>query len=325
MDDKKFQLDRDKLAPAGIEGYLVFVDVFREEKRSDDERLTDTRLREFDVLCSLAKSIRFNEEIKASISEKDGESFFVLPKDTENMKVSTGSEEYLFLKNEDNEIGRISLTCMAGSWREAVNRFFTGIAPFLDFLSYRANIPVTYEAAYCRDKQNHISIISYRTPYPNVRINSHAKDINLELLPVYSLYREAKNSLSSYYRFLCYYKIMEGIYRHLRPRLIKRAKQSKIQISMQKELVPAHPELYFYQNSFVGKSIKSLFDNEFTSEYRDVVAHFFLDKGVLLNPSHYNTSNKFIDIILVSELCARELIKNQEDYLLQYYQAGGIY
>ncbi len=320
LNSSKFQIDRDRLAPAGIEGYLVLLDKSNGDKRTDEERMRDQSAREFEVKCALRKSFTFPEEIQCSIPEGYGDSYLLMPQEEDEAHVKTPYGEYNFSKNEKNEISMISLICPACSWQESLDKFFSGITPILDLLSYSANTPVIIEKVYCRDNKNDLSVVNYRTPYSGALVNAHAGKINVNMLPLYSLYREAKNSFSNYYKFLCYYKIIEGVFHKLRPLLMIEARKQNIKIVPRKELVPSHPELNYFQRSYVGMPIKVLFDKEFTPEYRNAVAHFYLDNGTLLNPSDYYSTVKFKDIILLSELCAREVINIQSDYYVQFSQ-----
>lgn len=325
MKKSSLKIERERIGPSGIEEYLVAVDKLRGDKRTDEEQLRDKEEREFEIKCALGKNFLISDEIQCSIPEGYGESYLLMPKDEEESIIHTHQGKYHVLKNTNNEISLISLACSAHSWQEAFNKFFLGITPFLDFLSYQADIPIVIQKIYCRDKKNNLSVVSYRAPYPKVILKPHAKELREEFFPLYSLYREAKNSFSNYYRFLCYYKIIEGIFRYMRPSLMSKARKQGIKIVTRKELVPSHPELVFFQKKYVGKPIKTLFDNKFTPEYRNTVVHFTLKSSAILNPSGYYSIVKFADIILLSDLCAREVLKTQHDYHIQFEKGGGKY
>jgi len=321
----RYPIKREKLGLAGTENYMLILDVLQSDTRSNEERIKDSSKREFEVRCSLARNIVFNETIECSIPEDRGDSFIHFPSNMKTAEISTSLGVYYLSKNAANEISTITLTCFAHSWEEAFDTFLSGITPFLDHLSYQANSPISIDKISCRDKKNDLSIINFRTPYANVTVNPYEMGLRIELFPIYSLYREAKNSTSNYYKFLCYYKILEGIYNHLRPSLMKKARLQQIVISTHKEIVPSHPDLRDFYKIYIGEPIKELFDILLTPEYRHAVSHFRLYDGTLLNPSDYYWSRKFSDVILVSELCAHEVIKNQENYYKQFYQAGGVY
>jgi len=70
------------------------------------------------------------------------------------------------------------------------------------------------------------------------------------------MYREAKNASSDFYRFLCYYKILEGLLGPMRADVYKRAATKGLEIRAPKQLVPAGSELPGALRSYAGKPIK---------------------------------------------------------------------
>ena len=123
--------------------------------------------------------------------------------------------------------------------------------------------------------------------------------------------------------FLCYYKILEGIYCRIRPDPYRRAKSQGITINAEREAVPDHLELRQYQPGHVGSPVKDFFDTDLRSQYRDAVAIFALDSGLLLNPSAREVRAQYADIILPAELACRVVVDQQQALLDQYYAAGG--
>jgi hypothetical protein len=143
------------------------------------------------------------------------------------------------------------------------------------------------------------------------------------LFPAYGLYREALSNNSNYYRFLCFFKIMEGIIKSIRPQLFRLAGEQGITITKQKDLVPEDAELQRFQPEYIRRRIHELYNGEFQSEYRHCVAHFALDDGRVTNPSSQRERSRFANIVYLAQLCARELIRNQEGYFAQFFRAGG--
>ena len=147
--------------------------------------------------------------------------------------------------------------------QEAKAKFHKVVTPFIDHLSYKANCPIHIPLISSEDVKNRCIMINYTSPYPIAKLNPHESHLDTKMIPIYALYREAKNSDSCYYKFLCYYKILrEGIYKHLRPDLYKLARERNIEIQKQKELVPDHPELKkFIPSSLVNQLNRFLIMN----------------------------------------------------------------
>ncbi len=143
----------------------------------------------------------------------------------------------------------------------------------------------------------------------------------VELLPVYALYREAKNATSHFYRFLCYYKILEGIYSTLRAPLFETARKRGISILAEKEVIPEHRELRMFQPAVIGRPIKDYVDRDL-QEVRNSVAHYILDSGTFMSPSDPDAIAQVANVILPAELCCRVVIGNHEKYLQQLETAA---
>jgi hypothetical protein len=315
---KDASLDLKDLAPPGVKGEFVILYVTAEEKQKDLDIFKDNRLRKFVVKAQLSKnSYIVTKSLKASVSEKDGGSFLVVPSHVQYSKVQTADGEFIFMQNDSNELSCIKFICMACSSNEARSKFHKVVMPFIDHISYKANCPIHIPLISCEDVGNLCLRINYTSPYPMVNLNPHESQIIENMIPIYALFREAKNTDSSYYKFLCFYKILEGIYKHLRPALFKLAREKDINIQSQKEIVPDHPELKKFNPEYIGKPIKTLFDNELRKQYRDAIAHFLLDGGSVLNVSSFEINSRFANILLIVELCCRTVIDIQENYYQQ--------
>lgn len=323
MSNSEHFIDREKLGPPGFPGVFIMLDIRDGDTRSDESRLKDNSERDFEITCSISKHHKFSDDISASVDKGSGGSFFLSPENVEEVRIVADGETFTFQKNQNNELSAISYKCVTKNLNEARSKFLTKITPFLDHLCYVANTPLDIDKIYSMDKKNNSMAINFFTPYPSLIMNTQQGALFREMIPVYALYREAKNSLSSYYRFLCYYKILEGIYKYLRPKLMKKAATQNIKIATTKEIVQQHDELQRFHNKYIGKPVKDLFDNELRTEFRDTVAHFMLNDDAILNVSDYYTDARFSNILLVAELCCREVIDRQNDYYKQFYTQDG--
>jgi len=238
------KLKLESLAPPGIKGELVFLYLTKDEKKENDqEKFKDISSRQFIVKAQLSKnSYIYEESLQASVNEMNGNSFLKVPEYVLYSKVKTAEGEFNCLQNDVNELSGIEFHCIACSLQEAKSKFHKVVTPFIDHLSYQANCPIHIPLISSEDLKNRCIMINYTSPYPIAKLNPHESHLDTKMLPIYALYREAKNSDSCYYKFLCYYKILEGIYNHLRPEMYKKAREKNIEIQSQKEAVPDHPE-----------------------------------------------------------------------------------
>lgn len=150
----------------------------------------------------------------------------------------------------------------------------------------------------------------------------HISSLSLEMAPVYAMYREAKNSHSDFYKFLCYYKILEGLLGPLRANLFARAQRSAVALPKPKDAVPASPDIPARFRDYVGRSVKAFVDSVMTPEFRNAVAHFATDDGAILNMSAPTHIDKYADILLISELCVRTVVASHTTLLAHLANTG---
>lgn len=314
--NKKYNIsiEKKKLPPPGILDYIVQVPTFENDSRTDEERLQDKEERKFKIKAILTKEIQFSGTADLDIDETKGASFFKVPEEALKLKIYNKYGIFLGAKNIANEISAFLGEVNSTNWNNAVKLFIEAVSPMLDYFSFIANCPILISKVYCNDTKNNIEFISYTVPYSEVTISPHIDSLPEELIPIFALYREAKNNHSPFYRFLCYYKILEGVLKNIRPKLFKKLKSQSIQFIRLEESVPKHKEIEVELQKLIGKNIQSVFEDYFTKKYRNIVAHFIVKDGRILNVSEFQSSNEFNSALLLIELCVRKVIDNQINY-----------
>ncbi len=314
------RIDRDRLGPPGIDGYLHIVDVRSDDVRSDEERFADRRPRAFLIRAVLAKAPSQLESIRGGIVQSEGGCFVTAPDD---LHLDTPSGRYTLLRNIRGELAMATRSLTATSAEEALDTFLTGLTPSLDHLAFLSNTPIVVDLLEARDETNHVTTISYRMPYGSAALSQGAAQLSTPMWPVYAMYREALNSSSNFYRFLCFFKVLEGIFGQIRPQFFQLARAQGIVIATRTELVPATPELQAFQPAYVGRRIQDLYERELQAQYRHSVAHFALTHGTVTNPSSHRDSTRYAGIVYLTQVCAREVANTQADYFSQFFRAGG--
>jgi hypothetical protein len=311
-----------ELAPPGISGDLQTVFHYDPpSSQRDDERLRDQEERDFDVHAVLMRDSGFERDIKTELGPADGTSFFQVPPGVTRLLIENSSGKFAFVFNEKREYSGIQARCRARSAGEARAIVLRAVGPVIGHLAYFANAPLIVGNILCVDRKNNVSVVGYTSPYRTLLVSPGHMSFPVELLPVYALYREAKNATSHFYRFLCYYKILEGIYSTLRKPLFESARKLGISIATKKEVVPEHRELRMFQPQLIGRPIKDYVDRDL-QDVRNSVAHYILDSGAFMNPSDPDAIAQVANAILPAELCCRIVIENQEDYLQQLGKAA---
>ncbi len=122
------------------------------------------------------------------------------------------------------------------------------------------------------------------------------------------LFREAKNNNSFFYKFLCYYKMLEGGIKKVKPALNKNAKKNNIMLPQIDNKIPDIEFIRLYKPDLVGKKITRVFDNFFHPKFRNAVAHLKDEKDTHLNL--YSRKQAYESVHPVIEKCAIIYIKN---------------
>jgi hypothetical protein len=309
-----FTVPLNKFGPPGTPGQLHFVAQLPGDTRSDADRLGDTSERRFEVFGLLSKSPLPADRIFADFTEKDGSSYLVVPATTAHVRVDTPWGPFSIKQNSEGELALIEFACSATGFGAARQNFLRAVLPFLDHAAYAIGAPVVIASLRIEDQTNNCITLLYTNPFRKQIVGSAEKLFN-EMAPVYAMYREALNSHSEFYRFLCYYKILEGLLGPLRTNAMKLAKAQGRKIRAQRAVVPKVAELPPEQGMYVAQPIKKFFDDVLRPRYRNAVAHFMTDEGGVLHVGQPEHIDEYAGVLLLCELCAREVIASHEQLL----------
>lgn len=313
----------DRLGPPGVKGELHVLAIMANEQRRDEDRLQDQTERQFKVFGQLSKNPPATENIKGDFGADDGSSYLALPDHAVMSRVRCAEGMFEIKKNNLGEKSLVEFECVATNPAEARKKFQTAVLPFLDYLSYLANCSVVVAMLRVEDPKNDRISMEYVSPYRKTTVNPHIANLFLELAPVYAMYREAKNSYSDFYKFLCYYKILEGLLGTFRANVFSRARSAHIDLGRPKETVPTSPEIPSTYQAHIGKPVKAFFDGVLTPQFRNAVAHFITDDGAILNMSSPEHIDSYGEVLYVLELCVRTVIKSHETLLSKLQGSRG--
>ncbi|MES2802592.1 MAG: methylamine utilization protein MauJ [Bdellovibrionota bacterium] len=314
------KIDNIKLGPPGIESELHFVVQYNSDQPRNEEEdkkaLLDRTLRPFQITLFFQKDYLFTNSINASRADESGNSFLQFASGMDVLLLESAGIAYRIVPNSNKQASCAKAEVVAESRQAAVEAFLNGINPVLDHLCFLSNTPLFYNQVLIYDKKNEVRVVNYTSPYKDFTLNAGFGLFQLDLIEVYSLYREAKNSVSPFYKTLCYFKIMEGILKSIRPKVRNKAKDLGITLPKIKEVVPHDEELSMFNSSYVGKSIGELYHKEFEGDFRNAIAHFELDDKAPINFSNYSERAQFSNKIHLLEVCTRTLISNLEQECL---------
>jgi hypothetical protein len=280
---------------------------FADGARCDQDVLTDGSEREFEVAALLSKAPSPVIAMNFQFTEADGDSYFAFV--APNMAVDTHWGKVLIGKNARGEASMVRMTCRAHSAAQAMARLQLACASFLDHWAYEATAPVYLIRLRVRDLTHQSEMVRFASPFRQCTIIPAATEIPTPLRPILALYREGLGSASPIYKFLCFYKILEGYLTRLKPNLAKLFKMASLPYPLPSDLVPDHPDLDSSFRAYVGQSITKFRDDLLTPGFRDAVAHFEKDGMSPLIMSNPDEIVRFSNISLAVELCARAVIE----------------
>jgi hypothetical protein len=208
--------------------------------------------------------------------------------------------QYECYADDDGFLGKIVAELTADDAQDAENKAYGAIAPFLSAWSLNLDVPVHVETIQVTDLTTYIT--SLRTKTPHFEMNwggSGELPFFLDEFCQYaSVYREGLNTNSLFYRFLCFFKIIESI-------IARRGREAAEQRAAGKdtrrgyEVIPEKKEellallkrLYSWRDTWDAMAIEQIFPKEVLGKkvtwikekhlygIRCGIAHALLEKG----------------------------------------------
>lgn len=312
--------DTDIGAP-GQPGMYMVVAQFAGDTRNNEDRLSDRTARWFTVELQLTKRTSVVESYHGGFTAEDCGSLLEAPAEAHAMRFETSEGPIDVELNARRELALMRIRVLATDAVVARDKAHDAVGPALDHLAYIAPAPILIDMSRIVDERNAVTYLDVLGPDRRVVLNTGAAEVFAELLPIYGLYREFKNASSAYYRLLCLYKILEGMFSVLRREAREAAASLGVELKWPKERVPPCPELADELQAHVGSPIATFFDRVVQKEYRDVVAHFLVHGQDALSPSSSAERHRFAQMAYLCDQCARIVIDNHADVLRQLHAA----
>lgn len=301
-----------QLGPPGTVKYLMIVPKFGPEDKKSDERVNDKTPRKFQVSARFAIDSQPIPNINFNFDNDSGDSLFLFPENAAYIDIEIEEGKFTLFPNMNRRLSTARFYCIANSVGEAQQGFSEIIGPLLDHMVYITNTPLHMVQVSAFDELHQISASNVYSPYPLATIGHSMAKVSPILAPVYAMYREAINTNSPFYKFFCFYKILEGLLKPLTAKLYSEAKQKSISLPSFKVKVPSYIHIPEELKSYVGTSVKQFFDDFLTSRYRNEMAHFMLTEGTVLNVNKVNEKERYMAVVHISLLCCNEVISHFE-------------
>jgi len=153
-----------------------------------------------------------------------------------------GSFVFTATPNEDGFLAKISGRCSAQNFQDAHRKFFKALASLLSNWSLQLDIPLSVYQVDIVEVTSQTRRMAFMPPfYDTPLLGNPSGELEPGFRGYASLYREALNSNSPVYQFLCYFKIIESVSVR-RDRLGAEARARGETFSRPPEVFPATPE-----------------------------------------------------------------------------------
>lgn len=311
-DRPSITVEAEQIGFPGVTSILVVSPTFAgDNEESERKRLQDSSSRLFKVTARLSRIYSPSDEIDLHFGVEQGESFFQLPMGKQ-LEVELGPHKFRYLPNAAGRLAIVEFECIANSSSNARKLFHEVAAASLDHLSYAMNVPVTVAQVSVFDTKNSITVSEVVPPYHPANLDRSSAKIYPRLDPVYAMYREGINTNSPFYRFFCFYKILEGLLVTLRSEVYKEARIKGIDLPKFSATVPDFPGIADSIKPHVGQAIHRFYEEVLSGNFRHAVAHFVNNQGAVLHVNQLAEINRYTEVIQVTELCCRSTISHFE-------------
>lgn len=268
----------------------------------------------------------------------EGNEFSVVLKDNKNSSIETTKIQLVL--NEGGVLGKILCPKIYGlNFEDAVIRAYRAVAMFLSQYTLYLDVPLNIHQVDSTELKTQISRISMLIPFTEMQIHGELiiGSDSAELSNYASYYREGLNSNSVAHKFLCFFKIIEGIH-EMRNRINADRRQSNLeplrptipetiptdlneQSSFLRNLFPYEPlwtnstlalDIIFIEE-VIGKRITGLYSGKL-NDIRVQIAHGLTKVGEpTISLDEPRNRNEIIKWLPITRLIARLMIKNQFD------------
>lgn len=302
-------------------GYPLSVcqfDYVEHDSRENKDFLPEKGMRTWSVEYILSKNVELIDEGVSLDESAIGRSHLGLERDTEVKVRPDRSNEILslnLLRSPEGTLGKIVVPVTTDHPVKARVIAGRAVSGLLGMLSFQGNAPLHISREIVRDPQSGWARFWILLPAPSVVLGDVRLRMSHELRPVYALWRESRNSRSYFYRFLCLFKVVEGLLETILPRVIKElTKAGKTFEPISRRVIPDDKEIKRVTPEFVGMKFTRVRD-ELRGQYRHALAHFALDNRPPMDLDDPKNRHEYERLFPVVDHLASSLIREAERLL----------
>lgn len=287
------------------------------------DRVDPARFTNFRIIMRLAKSDAFGSdaliELSLEVVSETGDSFFDISKLGSTIQLSNGSNvvELNLINNKHNRLAGVSTEIINVAFQSAIE-MSRQIANYLSLaITVPSSIPCTIDRIFIASGDMQQRYWRTLMPYPIFSFESLRLRSVPAIDPFTSVYAEGIRARSPFYRFLCFFKIVEQIIKS-GGHIAALATEYNVARPVLNGMVPSDP----FSNltpQYVGKKYTVL-QSELQTRYRNVIAH--LDLNSPIQPFQLEAEAEVEQSAIVLSFVARELLFKLYDFAIALAQHG---
>lgn len=242
---------------------------------------------------------------------------------------SADDVEMILRPNPEGRLSKVSVTLRAENFSDAWGRAYFEAASFLSHLSFELDIPLRIahtlveEVSTGHVRSGFVRQFGYKglgnLPVQESATRGSGMEVKPEPYPALSsIYREALNSESPFYQFLCFCRIVQRLTKSLRPgwrKVIGDHERGFFPSYEKHEKFPKEgEEAEMFNESVRGKKFTTVYDHQLTP-LRDGIAHVFLEdkkdpRSAELSTDEYGFTEEVYSYLPAVHHMARTMMEN---------------
>lgn len=241
-----------------------------------------------------------------------------------------GNECFLkFDPNEENRLMRVTAKFDSDRMIEAVKFSYNSICHLLSFWSLMYGVCIGVYGILVYDKKHDaIFEASPQRTEADPLVFPEVLGFDEKFKVIVALYREGRNSVSPFYRFLCFFKILEAFYekREAFREMDELIRQSQGALRRVKRRITGEmialslvikDQRQLFENISFGKAFKNL-----NAQYRVGIAHTYPTDTQWANLDDFDTYMQYVWLSNLADLMTRQIILDELELWREAHEKG---
>jgi hypothetical protein len=286
---------------------------------TDPNRLTD-----FKVIIEFSKNLRTDFVANLSLTMEDvktsGDSNYGLADTTAIAYIGNSQQtvEFKPILNAEKRLAGMDAEVQGTSFDDAITCALTFARRLERILCVMSKIPLFVQTIQVASVDTHQAYTRSRYPYPTFLVSSFMTPEISCMSPLLSVYAEGMREFSPFYRFLCFFKLVDKLLSNVNGVIQRLGAEQRMAAPDMNLEMPADPFSIILPN-VVGKKYTRVRD-ELQVRYRNVIAHLELSSPV--EPFNLDAEFEVAKSAIALAYIAEDLLRRGYDFLLSIKRSG---